>query len=299
MSTSMHATPSMRAVLAEQVRFVGLAVRRDAAIGAALLAALLVIPFHDQPINFTRDIGVWFALLGLIAPFAIWKRLDGDGHLWTLPVEHRRLALTGVFAGWCWLMVAAAALLAWAALIVLRTDGELVSEQTRAVLKGSGPLADPLDPVRVSMVDWRTPAWYWVLPFTAATVTYLFGSAVMLCASSLRRWLGGAALILLLILLVGRGGGFGVLSALVTGLASHPYGLETVFAGGPMRQGLGQVLLTTGEKVFVWRSLPTIGGWLVATVIWFVLGLVALWVATVRYREDRVGARPAEQVTRP
>ena len=295
--TARRTTPPTRTVVAEQVRFVGLALRRDAAIGAALLTALLMVPLYDQPINFTREFGLWAATLGFVTPFGVWRRVGRDGHLWTLPVEHRRLALSGVFAGWCWLMMASAALLAWAALVVLRTDGSFVLEQTRAVLSSSAPQTGPLERAHLSLVTWRTPTWFWFLPFTAATVAYLLGSAVMLCTERVRRWIGGVGLVLLFVLLLGRGAGSGVLSALLIPVATHRYGLETVFAGGPMGQGMGQVVLATGEKLLVWRSLPTLGHWAGATMLWLALGFIALWAATLRYRER--GPGHPEEDTRP
>ena len=294
-----HPTPSMRAVLTEQVRFAGLVVRRDAAIVAVLLAAMLLIPWHDQPINFTREFGPWFATLGFVTPLLMWKRLRRSGHFWMLPVEHRRHALATVVAGWCWLMIAATLLLLWAAALVLRTDGSFVVEQARTVLSGSMLPAGVLEPGQLATVQWRTPRWLWVLPFTSATVAYLLGSAVALSAGRVQRWLGAIAAVLLLVVLLGENGGFEGLSNAVATVASHRYGLETVFAGSPMTHDTAEVILSNQERVFVWLSLPTRERWVVATALWLVTGFVALWLATIRYREREGGGDRVARATLP
>jgi hypothetical protein len=153
------------------------------------------------------------------------------------------------------------------------------------VLRPGVPLTGPVAPGDVAAVAWRTPAWLWLVPFTAATAAYLLGSALVLGSARPWRWAGGAALVVLLALLLGDGGALGWLSAGLAAVAGHPYGVETVVAGGAVRLKTVAVQLTTGETVRVWRDLPTPGRWAAATLLWTAAGLAALWLGTVRRRE--------------
>jgi hypothetical protein len=284
-AAARHPVPPLGAVLAEQIRFVGLALRREAAIAAVVLLALLAVPSRDGPVNFSREIGVLCALLGAAAPFAVWSRLAGDGHLWTLPVDHRRHALVGVAAGWCWLMTAVAALLLWLAALVLLSGGDLLIAGPRLVLRPGVSAVGAVAPGDVVAVAWRTPAWVWVVPFTAATTAYLLGSALVLGTARPWRWAGGATLVVLLAVLLGDGGALGWLNAGLAAVAGHPYGVETVVAGGAVRLKTIAVRLATGETVRVWRDLPTAGRWAAATLLWTAAGAAALWLGTARRRE--------------
>ena len=283
-----HPVPRMRSVLVEQIRFLGLTLRRDATIGAAILLLLLVIPWHDEPVNFSRDIGLMFAALGFMAPVAVWKGLGRDerrgGYLWTLPVDHRRQAFAGVAAGWFWLMVAAAVLLLWWVALILLTGGHFGAQGTRMVLSAAAG-TDAVDPRDLTAVAWSTPRWLWLIPFTAATIAYLLGSALVLGVERLWRWVGGFVLIVFFALLLGREGRPEWLNAGLEVLTDHPAGLSTAFAGGPMNQS-AEVLLTTGETIRIWRDLPSPGRWAAATLLWIGIGFVSLWLATLRYREQ-------------
>ena len=288
MTAARHPVPRLRPVLGEQFRFVGLGVRRELLAGAAVLLALLVLVFlRREPVNFTRELFFWFAALGSLAPFAVWRGWGdpGEGQLWTLPVEHRRRALVGVAAGWFWLILAAGALLLWVVVAILLTGGHFGAEGTRMVLSPTGTISGPVDPGQLTAVEWRTPAWLWLVPFSAATATYLLGSAIVLATERPWRWVGGLALLVLLVVLLAQSGGYESLGAALGGIVTHPLGLETVLAGGTVSRNTAAIVLTTGERMLVWRSLPDPGRWATATLIWLAIGAAALWLATIRYRE--------------
>jgi hypothetical protein len=286
----------LSAVLAEQVRFLGLAMRRDAMAGAGLILLALVLRafLGDAPVNFTREIGLSFAALGFVAALGVWKRLAADGDLWTLPVDHRRTTIVGVAAGWFWLQAAACALLAGMVALISVTGGQFASSATRVVLSSSAAVTGAIDPRHLTTIAWSSPHWLWAVPFTAATVAYLLGSAIVIATRHPWRWLAGFGLVALLLLLFGGDAGPGWSYGGLRIVAAHPYGLETVFAGGPVSRTTRLVTLTTGQTILVWRDLPALGRWVTATVLWSALGLAGLWLATIRLRERE---RPRERLT--
>ena len=164
---TLHATPQMRDVVREQIRIVGLSLRREAVVMAAVVAVVSVVVAIDIAQGTAAtwfDSDEWF-LLGVVAflvPFAVWRsdRPFGPAFLWTLPVDSRRLAFAKVFAGWVWLMVALALFAAW--------------QLTLAILSG----------VRGAEI---------VPVFSAVGVTgmYLLGSALVLGLRHPLRWLLG------------------------------------------------------------------------------------------------------------
>jgi len=108
------------------------------------------------------------------------------------------------------------------------------------------------------------PAWHWAVPFTAGTVGYLFGSAAVIGSDHPIRWIGGLWIALLAIIgFLEPFGMSGVRRALVS-IFSGDYGMGAVVAGG-----------TKG-----------MGPWLIATLLWSVVGAAILCVAMYR-RADR------------
>lgn len=110
--------PAMKTVWIEQLRVVGLAIRREGALAALVLAlgSLALIAFGRMPAlqamvdgemgEFVFDPGEppwgFFAVLAaLLLPLVVWKgeRRFGDTPLWSLPVDHRRHALRRLPAG--------------------------------------------------------------------------------------------------------------------------------------------------------------------------------------------------------
>jgi hypothetical protein len=192
---ALHRTPRPRDIVLEQIRVVGLSLRKDAAVAAVVLCAVtLVIAIDiargDAASWFDSDEWVAIGYAAFLFPFAVWRgeRRFGPAFLWTLPVDRRRLAITRVFAGWCWLMIAVAVYVAW----------------QLALAAASGVAnAETLSPFAVA----------------GATATYLLGSALVLgLRHPLRLLLATVAALFLLGMLdqaIGRG----------------PYGMDTLMRG--------------------------------------------------------------------
>ena len=185
--------PAMKAVWGEQLRVVGLAIRREGTLAALVLAlgSLALIAFSRMPVlqamvdgevgQLVFDPGEppwgFFAVLAaLLLPFVAWKgeRRFGDTPLWSMPVDHRRHALLKVAAGWVWLLAILSAALVWVTLTVLASGGTLGVDEVRLlVLDPAGAAAGT--PGAMESVNWTTPWWEWALPFTSATAAYLAG----------------------------------------------------------------------------------------------------------------------------
>ncbi|HKJ03073.1 MAG TPA: hypothetical protein VJ997_11480, partial [Longimicrobiales bacterium] len=128
--TGADRTPTLTAVFVEQVRAVGLAVRREAVaagvlmclpwLGAAVLtrAGLTVVdgrPFEPIPLDPGDGTVALAALAAVVFAWLVWRGEApfGDAAPWSLPVDHRRHMLTRVAAGWVWLMVFVGAVWLW------------------------------------------------------------------------------------------------------------------------------------------------------------------------------------------
>ena len=202
--------PAMKAVWTEQLRVVGLAIRREGALAAVVLAlgSLALVAFSRMPVlqaivdqgevgELVFDPGEppwgFFAVLAaLLLPLVVWKgeRRFGDTPLWSLPVDHRRHALLKVAAGWVWLMAILGAALVWVTLTVLASGGALGVDEVRLlILDPAGATAGT--PGATESVRWTTPWWEWALPFTSATAAYLLASTLMLATARPLFWAAG------------------------------------------------------------------------------------------------------------
>jgi hypothetical protein len=172
---TLHATPRGRDVVLEQIRALGLSLRRDALVVAVVLGIVTV--FIAMDIVRGRA-ATWFdsddwAVLGIAAflfPFAVWRRENrfGPALLWTFPVDRRRLALAKVFGGWVWLMIALTIVFFWQ--VALAAVSGVAGAET------------------VSLQA-----------FPGMTAAYLFGSALVLGLRHPLRWLLGTFSVLLLL----------------------------------------------------------------------------------------------------
>ena len=194
---SLHPTPRWRDVALEQVRVVGLSLRRETLIAAAILGIVTTAIVVDI---IRGNASTWFdsgessgvALLSFLIPFVIWRRQSPfeSGFLWTLPVNRRRLVLAKVFAGLVWVIVAVVGFVLW--------------HRTLAMVSG--------------VTGAKT------IPFVAtigATAMYLFGSAFVLGLRHPLRWLLGTAGVFFLV------GGVG-------SVFEHRYGVETLFGSSDL-----------------------------------------------------------------
>lgn len=284
--------PSARAVLAEQIRAVGLSLRGEALllgvlVGFISFGVVMAIWRESLVVDLRTDNHPLFAMLGALMPFAVWFGRDRlrEGSFFVMPVEHRRHALLRALAGLFWLLVVVSALLLWHALLTLVSGGSFGAETTRLVL-ANAQAAAAVDAATLREVSWTTPAWQWLLPFTSATIAYALMSALNLATKHPLRVVGG---VLIAILLLGAATGEYVFEWLRIGLhyvLVHPWGLDTVLLGGSESLKT-QVHVPAFEyaTTTVWRALPTLGAWLGATLLWSVLSIIALWAATLRLRE--------------
>ena len=168
MEVTLHPAPRWRDVLLEQVRVVGLSLRREALVVAVVLGIVTLMIgidiVHGRAETWFNSDDDWIGVVlgSFFFPFAVWRRERrfGPAFLWTLPVDRSRLALAKAFAGWVWLMTALAIVAFW--------------QLALAVLSGvTGARIVPL------------------VAFTAASAMYLFGSALVLGLRHPLRWLLG------------------------------------------------------------------------------------------------------------
>lgn len=169
---TLHDTPRWRDVVLAQIVMLGHVLRPAALVVAAVLAvgtATIVGEIAGGGPGFDSNETFPTALVAFLYPFAVWRSEQrfGPALLWTFPVERRQLALTKVFAGFVWLMVAVMAFVCW----LLALGAFAGAEPARTVAR---------------------------VPLTATVVMYLFGSAFVLGLRHPLRWLLGAAGVLFL-----------------------------------------------------------------------------------------------------
>ncbi len=282
--------PAMKTVWMEQLRVVGLAIRREAALAGVALAigSLVVIAVMPMLQAIIDEGGVselvldpgeppWgfiAVLAALLLPFVVWKgeRRFGDTPFWSLPVDHRRHALLKVAAGWVWLLAILGAALAWVTLTVLASGGTLGVDEVRVlVLDPVGAAAGA--PAATESVRWTTPWWEWVLPFTSATAAYLLASTLFLATARPLFWAAG--------LWIAGAGALGVAEFRDIGWIQRSAELVAWYAGGDsFNQG---VRLPTGW-IEGWMLLPSVEMWLASSAFWISLGLVGVAAAACRAR---------------
>jgi hypothetical protein len=207
-------------------------------------------------------------MAGLLLPIGVWKGEErfGAGFLWTLPVDRRRHALAKVCAGWVWLMVTVALFVLWMLAISLLSGGNILAEETLHLLPSlEVPTTGTLDPRALEPVRWTPRPLLWLAPFTAATAMYLVGGFT---EAANMEWLATVSQPLLEPIYLG------------------PYGFDALLTARTETLRT-EATLSTGERVGVWRGLPDLGQWAMATLLWTSAGLVALWAAASRHRESR------------
>ena len=295
--------PRLRVVLREQVRATGLALRRAALI-VAVLALLITIVVALQGVSMGPVINLYEwptmlpGLMGALLPVAVWARDErfGPGFLWTLPVDRRRHALTKALAGWVWLMAGVALVALWLLALSLAGGGRVLPPETLYVVDARVVALGPIDRAALGTAAWAPGPLLWLVPFTAATATYLLGSALLLGSRHPLRWVIGTVLSFVFLSVAGEAAS----ASLSTGwLADFPsrqvhalvegrYGLDAVLTARTATQST-TAFLTTGERVVVWWGVPDLADWRIATLLWTGAGLLALWAAASRHRERRRG----------
>ena len=284
--------PAMKAVWIEQLRVVGLAIRREGTLAAVVLAlgSVVLVAFARMPVlqaivdqgevgDLVFDPGEppwgFFAVIAaLLLPLVVWKgeRRFGDTPLWSLPVDHRRHALLKVAAGWVWLLAILGAALVWVALTVLASGGALGVDEVRLlILDPVGATAGT--PGATESVSWTTPWWEWALPFTSATAAYLLASTLMLATARPLFWAAGLWVAGAVVLGVAEVWDIGWIQRTTERVAWY-------IGGDSFTRG---VHLPTGGREG-WTVLPTIGMWAASSAFWISLGLAGVLGASGRAR---------------
>ncbi len=285
--------PAMKAVWTEQLRVVGLAIRREAALAALALAlgSLAVIAISRLPVLqaiFNEEMhrlvfdpaeppwGFVAVLAGLLLPLVVWKgeRRFGDTPLWSMPVDHRRHALLKVAAGWVWLLAILGAGLVCVTLTTLTSAGVLGVDEVRLlVLDPAGAAAGT--PGAVESVNWTTPWWEWALPFTSASAAYLVASTLVLATARPLVWAVG-------VWVVGMGV-LGIADLRDIGWIERAGDFVAWYIGADSFTR-GMQLPTGGREV--WTLLPTIKMWIALSAIWVSVGLAGVLGASGRARNQ-------------
>jgi hypothetical protein len=293
--------PSSRDVLMAQFRAIGFTLRLPMLIAAALavlvtLTLAIQIASGDIEKHLLAEPSSLPGIIGALLPIAIWAREErfGPGFLWTLPVDRSRHALIKVLAGWLWL-VAGLALYALCQLVLaLVSDGGVLPVKMMYMLTSPMPASERLDPAMLRIVRWAPGPVVWVIPAAAATATYLLASAIMLGIRHPFRWVVGAVVLVPALSaathLAGRLLDVEWLTdapaRAVSQLVEGRYGLEALLTLRTWSLDT-RVVLTTGERIQAWSAIPNLGDWRIAALLWTTAGLLALWAAASRHREQR------------
>ena len=282
-----HPAPRWGAVVREQLRTVGTAVRLELTVAGLLLMAfsLPLLFLHGMTPGHRTDgqfpeMMLLVVVLGLFAPMAVWKgeQPSRRAYLWALPVERSRHTLVKVLAGWAWLMAVVGAYVLWALAIARATGGELSMGPTQFPLRPLPPGAE-FRAADYFTHPWPVPGWAWLVPFASSTAMYLLGSIVVLATDHPWRWYAG--LVLGWMLAVGMGIDWGAEAA--RGLTEGRYGLEVLTTGGEARDVI--VANPAGGRIRTMTYAPLPAAWRVAALLWMGTGLAGTLAAAFRRQE--------------
>ena len=291
MSTTSPPQMPFGALLIEQVRSVGMSLRKEAILLGLLLLALSVVGLyeawsHAAGLNGEPELLLTTLPVAFIFPFAVWKgeKIFDDAFLWTFPVSRHRIALAKVAAGAVWCLAGILAVLLWILLITLVTGGTFGISETRLIGHGNQDLPE------FAQVAWQTPLWMWLVPFASGLILYLLGSAAVLGLRHPVRLFAGAAFGWAMLAGLLSAAPSGVLkdglSAAQNALLYGPFGLDPALTAGAF--GLSaQIISPTGQPIAIWRDLPSVEQWGAAMLLWMTLTAVALSLGLWRHWEPR------------
>lgn len=281
--------PAMTAVWIEQLRVVGLAIRREGALAALVLglSSLALIAFRRMPalqamvdgemgdLVFDPGEPPW-GFFAVFLPLVVWKgeRRFGDTPLWSLPVDHRRHVLLKAAAGWVWLMAILGAFFVWATLTTLVSGGSVGVDEVRLLLLDAVG-ASAGTPGSMESVNWTTPWWQWALPFTSASAAYLLATTLILATARPLFWAAG--------LWVAGAAVLGIAEIWDIDWIQRTTDFVAWYIGGEsFTRGMQ---LPTGREV-VWTLLPTVKMWMALSAFWISLGLAGVLGASSRPRSE-------------
>jgi hypothetical protein len=303
---TLHNPPRMNDVLRAHLRMVAKNLRWPVIAGAVFLAIVTVIVGRSillahEELQFHPEQLLLPSQIGLFLPLIVWLREKhwSDGLLFTLPVDRQRNALSRVVAGWMWLMVIIAVLFAWMLIASLLSGNNVLGAETLNMLPADVsaamntfpyPSLRDLQPFTAETVSHRTNPLLWLAPFTGATVLYLIMSAVLLASRYPLRWIAGVVVSFMLVAGIADATEITALERLplyvLRPLMLGEYGMDAVLTARTEYLKIGTAL-PNGERTIVWRALPDVSGWLLATLFWISLGVIAVWLAAARHREQR------------
>jgi hypothetical protein len=170
-ATGDPSLPEFSAVLAEQLRTVGMSLRREMAALAGILtlataSIVSIMMRHPSGAEFdlSPEVLTPTLLVALILPLAVWKS-EGPGRRGyhrAMPVDHFTHALAKAFSGWVWLVAITGGYALWCAAMCVVTGGEL-----------------------------SYPGWLWLPPIVGGSMLYALTTALCLVARHPWRWLAG------------------------------------------------------------------------------------------------------------
>ncbi|HSU16517.1 hypothetical protein [Longimicrobium sp.] len=260
--SAVHRLPRRADVAREQLRGVGLALRREATVAAGVLALASILIVWAQlrgegALDLAPEMGIPIALLALLLPMAVWK---GEGpasrsYHHAMPVEIGAHAVARGLAGLVWMLGAAGAYFGWMALVAAGTGGWVDSE----------------------------PWFRWAGPVVGAVALYLLGTALALRAVHPWRWIGGAVVgHTFLRALAGPGGDMPLFRA-ADRVLSGRYGLYTLLSGSaPVHVHKWNDLY--GEVNYATR-VPNAGVWMVSAWLWIAIAITLFFWAAYRQPE--------------
>lgn len=266
-STALHRLPRRADVAREQLRGVGLALRREGVVAAGVLAMATALigsvqlrrPFGDAALDMSPEMGIPVAILAILLPMAVWKG-EGParrGYHQAMPVAAGAHGMARALAGLAWMLGAMGAYYGWLALVTAATGGE----------------PEP------------APWFAWAGPVVGAVALYLLGSALALRAAHPWRWIGGAMVgHTFLRALAGSDGALPAWRA-VDSVLSGRYGLTTLLSGrAPLFVRRANPIYGSDAYEYVTR-VPNAGVWMTAAWLWLAIAITLFAWAAYRQPE--------------
>lgn len=297
-STQHRLVPSFGRVFREQLNATALSLKAPTIIAIALLAIATFLTLADYVhghggVEFAPELSLIPAFAGILLPIIVWEREKHfeAGFIWTFPVNRPRHALARVTAAWALLMIGVAMFMLWLLTLALITKGNITGDEVVKLLPTTsipGPLA--LAPSALRTITWIPPRVLWLAPFTAATTMYVIASALMVGLRHPFRWI--IALVALFYLIAAAGQGLAAdifwtkVQSITRPLMEGRYGIDAVLSARSESLHT-EIILSNAARTTVWRALPVVSDWLIATLIWASAGLALLSAALFRHREQR------------
>jgi hypothetical protein len=297
-TVELHVPPELSDVVRAQFKATGKLLRAPMLVIAAIGTVITLLSLLDYArghggVEFAPELSLIPAFVGALLPVLIWQKEKHfeSGFMWTLPVDRSQHAAAKVIAGWIWLMIGASAFVAWLLIIALITRGNIGDTQLIRLLPTPNiPPGGTLDPAMLREIQWKIPTPLWLVPFTAATGMYVIASAFMAGLRYPVRWIIAAIAAGFLVAAVGQGVAADAfwlrLQGVMNPLSEGRYGLDALLSGRTESMHT-RVTSVHGVSTEVWRALPRVRDWIIATILWTSCGFAALLAALFRHRERR------------